>query len=387
MLIKVYYQIVTNGILQNCEAIPFVTFHICEKNIMPHLFSPLTIKNIQLRNRITVSPMCEYSSEDGFANNWHLVHLGSRAIGGATLVITEATSISPEGRITYGDLGIYKDEHIAKLKEIADFIHQHGAASGIQLAHAGRKASHERPWDGGAQILSYQPSGWKALAPSAIPFAEKEEAPQELDKAGIEKVKADFKAAASRALQAGFKVIEIHAAHGYLLHEFYSPLSNKRTDEYGGLFENRVRLLLEVIDEVQQVWPAANPLFVRISSIDWTEGGWTIDDSVALASLLKDKGVDLVDCSSGGNVIAKIPLKPGYQVEFAEAMRQTGLLTGAVGLITEPKQADDIITSGQADLVIMARELLRDPYFPLRAAHELGYDTNWPVQYERAKWQ
>lgn len=354
---------------------------------MPHLFSPLKIKDIEFRNRIVVSPMCEYSSEDGFATNWHLVHLGSRAVGGAALIITEAIAVSAEGRISYGDLGIYKDEHIPKLKEITDFIHEHGAIAGTQLAHAGRKASHEVPWLGNAQIPSDQPNGWKAVGPSALPFNEKEEVPLELDKAGIEKVKADFKAATLRAIQAGFKVIEIHAAHGYLLHEFYSPLSNKRTDEYGGSFDNRIRLLLEVVETIQQVWPAGNPLFVRISSTDWTEGGWTGDDSVALAKILKDKGVDLVDCSSGGNVLAKIPLKPGYQVEFAAAVRKTGILTGAVGLITEPKQADDIIKTGEADMVIMAREFLRDPYFPLRAAHELGYDdVKWPVQYERGKW-
>jgi len=354
---------------------------------MANLFSPLTIKDIEFRNRIVVSPMCEYSSEDGFADNWHLVHLGSRAVGGAALVITEAIAVSSEGRISYGDLGIYKDEHITKLKEITDFIHEQGAKAGTQLAHAGRKASHEVPWKGNAQIPSDQPNGWKAVAPSPVPFAATEEAPLELDKAGIEKIKADFKAAAARTLAAGFDVIEIHAAHGYLLHEFYSPLSNKRTDEYGGSFDNRVRLLLEVVDAVHEVWPASHPLFVRISSTDWTEGGWDITDSVALAKLLKDKGVDLVDCSSGGNVLAKIPLKPGYQVEFAEAVRATGILTGAVGLITEPKQADEIIQTGQADMVFIARELLRDPHFPLRAAHELGYeDVKWPVQYERAKW-
>lgn len=353
---------------------------------MPHLFSPIKIKDIEFKNRIVVSPMCEYSSEDGFANDWHLVHLGSRAIGGAALVITEATAVSAEGRITHADLGIYKDEHIAKLKQITGFIHQHGSVAGIQLAHAGRKASHEIPWLGGAQIPSDQNNGWNALAPSAIAFDEKEAAPVELDKAGIEKVKADFKAATLRAVAAGFKVIELHAAHGYLIHEFFSPLSNKRTDEYGGSFENRIRLLLEVTEAVRAVWPANNPLFVRISATDWTEGGWTIEESVALAKILKEKGVDLVDCSSGGNVMAKIPLKPGYQVEFAEQVRKTGMLTGAVGLITEAKQADDIIQAGQADLVIMARELLRDPYFPLRAAHELGHNVEWPKQYERAQW-
>jgi 2,4-dienoyl-CoA reductase-like NADH-dependent reductase (Old Yellow Enzyme family) len=354
---------------------------------MPHLFSPIKIKNIEFKNRLVVSPMCEYSSEDGFANNWHLVHLGSRAVGGAALIITEATAVSSEGRISYGDLGIYKDEHIEKLKEITDFIHAHGAVAGTQLAHAGRKASHELPWKGNAQIPSDQLNGWKAVAPSAIPFAPTEEAPIELDKAGIEKVKADFKAAAVRALAAGFKVIELHGAHGYLIHEFLSPLSNHRTDEYGGSFENRIRFLLEVIESVKEAWPEENPLFIRISSTDWTEGGWTADDSVALAKILINKGIDLVDCSSGGTVLAKIPLKPGYQVEFAEKVKkEAGILTGAVGLITESKQADEIIQTGQADLVIMAREFLRDPYFPLRAAFELGHEVKWPVQYERAKW-
>jgi 2,4-dienoyl-CoA reductase-like NADH-dependent reductase (Old Yellow Enzyme family) len=353
---------------------------------MPNLFSPITIKNIEFKNRIVVSPMCEYSSVDGFANNWHLVHLGARAIGGAALIITEATAISPEGRISYADLGIYKDEHIAKLKEITDFIQEQGSVAGIQLAHAGRKASHEVPWKGNAQIAPNQPNGWQGVAPSAVAFAETEALPAALDQEGIEKVKADFKAAAARALQAGFKVIELHAAHGYLLHQFYSPLSNKRTDEYGGSFDNRIRLLLEVIESVQQVWPADNPLFVRISATDWTEGGWDINDSIALAKVLKDKGVDFIDTSTGGNALARIPLKPGYQVEFAQAVRATGILTGAVGLITEPAQADEIIKTGQADMVFMAREFLRDPHFPLRAAHELGQEIQWPAQYERAKW-
>lgn len=355
---------------------------------MPHLFSPIKIKKIEFKNRLVVSPMCEYSSEDGFANDWHLVHLGSRAIGGAALVIAEATAVSPEGRITAGDLGIYKDDHIIKLKQITDFIHGHDAIAGIQLAHAGRKASHEIPWKGGAQIHSDQPGGWKTVAPSAVPFIENEEAPAALDKAGIEKVKSDFKGATVRAMRAGFKVIELHAAHGYLIHEFLSPLSNRRTDEYGGSFENRVRLLLEITETVRSVWPDENPLFVRISASDWTEGGWSADDSVALAKILLTKGVDLVDCSSGGNVPnAKIPIKPGYQVEFSEKIKvETDMLTGAVGLITEAVQADSIIRQGQADLVIMARELLRDPYFPLRAAHQLGHEVKWPVQYERAKW-
>jgi len=354
---------------------------------MSDLFSPLKIKNTEFRNRIVVSPMCEYSSVDGFANDWHLIHLGSRAVGGAALVITEATAVSPEGRISPGDLGIWKDEHIEKLKQITDFVHEHGAIAGVQLAHAGRKASHEVPWKGNKQIPSGDENGWKSLAPSPVAFSETEEAPLELNKAGIEKVKADFKTAAARALKAGFKMIEIHAAHGYLIHEFYSPLSNHRTDEYGGSFENRIRLLLEVVASVKESWPAENPLFVRISSTDWTEGGWTADDSINLAKKLKEAGVDLIDCSSGGNILAKIPLKPGYQVEFAERIRKaSGVMTGAVGLITEAEQADEIIKGGQADMVLLARELLRDPYFPLRAAHQLGQEIKWPVQYERAKW-
>ena len=333
-----------------------------------------------------VSPMCEYSSEDGFANNWHLVHLGKFAAGGAALVVTEATAVSAEGRITYADLGIYKDEHIIKLKEITGFIQQQGALAGIQLAHAGRKASHEIPWKGGKQIPSIQTNGWKALGPSAVPFTPAEEAPAELDNAGIAKVKADFKAAAIRAEKAGFDVIELHSAHGYLLHEFLSPLSNRRTDEYGGAFENRVRLLLEVVDVIKQVWQ--KPLFVRISATDWTEDGWAIAESVELSRLLKNKGVDLIDASSGGNIAdAQIPVGPGYQVQFAEQIKkEAGIATGAVGMITEPRQAEAIIATGQADLVILAREFLRDPNFPLRAAHELDYTITWPVQYERARW-
>lgn len=333
-----------------------------------------------------VSPMCEYSSNDGFANNWHLVHLGKFATGGAALVVTEATAVSPEGRITYADLGIYKDEHVIKLKEITDFIHQQNALAGIQLAHAGRKASHELPWKGGKQIPSAEVNGWKALAPSAIPFIAAEEPPAELDKAGITQIKADFKAAAIRADKAGFDVIELHSAHGYLLHQFLSPLSNQRTDEYGGVFENRIRLLLEIVEEVKQVWQKA--LFVRISATDWAEGGWNITESVALAKLLRDKGVDLIDSSSGGNITdASIPVGPGYQVQFAEQIKkEAGIATGAVGMITQSAQAENIIATGQADLVILARELLRDPNFPLRAAHELDYAITWPVQYDRAQW-
>lgn len=356
---------------------------------MANLFSPITIKDITLKNRIAVSPMCEYSSEDGFATNWHLIHLGSRAIGGAGLIITEAAAVSPEGRISYGDLGIWKDEHIEKLKEINDFIHEHDAKTGIQLAHAGRKASHHKPWDGNKQILPNESNGWQTVAPSALAFTPEELAPIALDKVGIAQVISDFKAAAARADKAGFDVIEIHGAHGYLINQFLSPLSNERTDEYGGSFENRTRFLLELIEEVHEVWPKNKLLFVRISATDWVEGGWTIEDSVALSKILKTRGVDLIDCSSGGSsATAKYPVRPGYQVQFAEQVKhQADILTGAVGLITEPGQADEIIGSGQADLVFLARQLLRDPYFPLRAAHELGIEVKWPVQYERGKWR
>lgn len=331
--------------------------------------------------------MCQYSSEDGFANDWHLVHLGSRAVGGAALVITEATAVSPEGRISPDDLGIWKDEHLPFLKRITAFLAAHGAVPGMQLAHAGRKASHNRPWDGGKFIAPDADRGWQTVAPSPIPFIPAEPEPLELTAEGIEKVIADFVAAAARALEAGFKVIELHAAHGYLVHEFLSPLSNQRTDQYGGSFENRIRFLLELLERVQAVWPEEYPLFVRISATDWTEGGWTPEDAVALSAILKDKGVDLIDCSTGGNVAgAKIPLGPGYQVQFAKKVKkETGILTGAVGLITTAEQANEIIVSEQADLVLMARELLRDPYFPLHAAQQLDAETAWPPQYVRAK--
>lgn len=354
---------------------------------MSHLFSPLTIRGIELRNRITVSPMCEYSSTDGFANNWHLVHLGSMAVGGAGLVITEATAVSPEGRITPDDLGIWKDEHIELLQNITGFIHQQGAIAGVQLAHAGRKASHFSPWNGNVQIPLLS-GGWQAVSASEVAFADGEEKPLELDQDGIDKVKDDFKEATYRAIKAGFKVIELHAAHGYLIHQFLSPLSNHRVDQYGGSFENRIRLLLEITEVVRAAWPEEFPLFVRISATDWTPGGWTADDSVQLALKLKEKGVDLVDCSTGGNVPkAKIPVGPGYQVQFAETVKkEAGILTGAVGMISQPEQADNIIKTEQADIVLLAREHLRDPHFTLRAAHVLGQDVKWPVQYERAKW-
>lgn len=353
---------------------------------MSLLFSPIKIKNLELKNRIVVSPMCEYSSVDGFANNWHLVHLGSRAVGGAGLIITEATAVSPEGRISIVDLGIWKDEHKDKLTEIVNFIHENGSVAGVQLAHAGRKASFDIPWESPAQV-SKENGGWDTVAPSAIQFNPKDKMPIALDKAGIEKVKADFKAAAKRALEVGFKVIEVHAAHGYLLHQFLSPLSNQRTDEYGGSFENRIRLLLEVIATVQEVWPEENPLFVRVSATDWVEGGWNEVETVKLAQILKNNGVDVIDTSTGG--LAKeqqIPVGPNYQVKFAEQIKQqTGITTGAVGLITEAEQAESILQSGQADLIFLARELLRNPYFPLHAAKQLKADVKWPVQYERAK--
>jgi len=352
---------------------------------MSKLFSPLTIKNITLKNRIVMSPMCQYSAKDGFANDWHLVHLGSRAAGGSGLIIAEATAVSPEGRITPGDLGLWSDEHIKPLNRVVDFIHLHGSIAGIQLAHAGRKASCAVPWEGGKQLDEKQ-GGWQTVAPGEIPFINSDRIPAPLTIEGIQKVISGFKAAAGRALSAGFKVIEIHSAHGYLLHEFLSPLSNPRIDEYGGPFENRTRLLLQVVDAVKSVWPAENPIFVRISSTDWTEGGWTLEESARLAYLLKDIGVDLIDCSSGGNVFnATIPVGPGYQVPFSEEVRKTGILTGAVGFITTASQAESIVQEDKADLVFMARELLRNPYFPLMAAHELGGEVKWPVQYLRAK--
>lgn len=353
---------------------------------MTHLFSPLKIREITLKNRLTVSPMCQYSSEDGFANDWHMVHLGSRAAGGASLVFTEATAVSPEGRISFADLGIWKDEHIEQLQRITRFIISQDAIPGIQLAHAGRKASYNQPWNGNL-LLNKSEGGWEPVGPGSIPFSSESGTPHILSQGEIEQLTGRFKEAAIRSLKAGFKIIEIHAAHGYLINEFLSPLSNNRTDSYGGSFENRIRFLLEVVEEVRSVWPAEYPLFVRFSATEWAEGGWDINDSVALAKILKNKDVDLIDCSSGGNITgAAIPVGPGYQVPLSEQIRkETGLLTGAVGMITESKQAETILANRQADLIIIARELLRDPYFPLRAASELGADVKWPVQYERAK--
>ena len=339
-----------------------------------------------LKNRIVVSPMCQYSAVDGFANDWHLVHLGSRAVGGAALIIQEATAVSPEGRISPEDLGLWCDEHIPMLRRINDFIAAQGGVAGVQLAHAGRKASCWRPWSGAGAVPAAA-GGWPVVGPGPEPFADNYPVPQALDAAGLQQVVADFRAAAGRALAAGFKVVELHAAHGYLLHEFLSPLSNLRADAYGGSFENRIRLLLEVVAAVRQVWPQELPLLVRLSATDWTSGGWDAEESVQLAHQLKARGVDLIDCSSGGNVPqASIPVGPGYQVPFAERIRrETGILTGAVGLITTPAEAEAILAHGQADVVLLAREFLREPYFPLVAAQELGVEVPWPAQYERAK--
>lgn len=352
---------------------------------MPHLFEPVALRDETLSNRIAVSPMCQYSSEDGFASDWHFVHLGSRAIGGAGLVFTEAAAILPQGRISQQDLGIWSDDQVEPLARIVRFIHEQGSVAGIQLAHAGRKASTYRPWDG----HGYMPEaggGWPVVAPSALAFADGYAVPATLSETDIRTVVEAFVRAACRACEAGFRVIELHAAHGYLLHEFLSPLSNQRQDRYGGTFENRTSLLCEVVEAVRRVWPERYPLFTRISATDWIDGGWDIEQSVALARKLGRLGVDLIDCSSGGNVPqAKIPAGPGYQAPFAERIRREAEMpTGAVGLITSPAQADHVIRSGQADLVLLAREMLRDPYWPLRAARELGCSVPWPVQYLRA---
>ncbi|MEP6628452.1 MAG: NADH:flavin oxidoreductase/NADH oxidase [Ginsengibacter sp.] len=353
---------------------------------MALLFEPITIRNIELKNRLVVSPMCQYSSVDGFANDWHLVHLGSRAIGGAALVFTEATAVSPEGRITPDDLGIWKDEHIEFLKRITDFIKQHGAVPGIQLAHAGRKASHFSPWKGG-KFLNPADGAWQTLGPSAIPYKDGEPVPKEMIVAEIEQLVEDFKIGTERALQAGFEIFEVHGAHGYLIDEFLSPLSNHRTDEYGGSFENRIRLLIEIVKEMRKAIGNERALFVRLSVTDWVDGGWNEDDSVELAKILKELGVDVIDCSSGGNSHEqRIPVRPLYQVPFSEKIKkEAGILTAAVGLITTAEESESILAENKADLVVMARELLREPYFPLQAAKTLGAEVEWPVQYERAK--
>ena len=351
------------------------------------LFTPLTLRDVVLKNRVAVSPMCQYSSEDGFASDWHLVHLGSRAVGGAGLVFTEATAVTPEGRISPVDLGIWKDAHVEQLARVAWFVAAQGAVPGIQLAHAGRKGSTQAPWDGNA-ALTVEQGGFRPLyAPSALPFRPEDPVPEALDEAGIERILKAFADAARRALAAGFQVIELHAAHGYLGHEFVSPLSNQRRDRWGGSLENRLRFPLEMVRAVRRVWPERLPILLRISATDWTEGGWSVEESVVLSRALGAEGVDLVDVSSGGNVPgAKIPVGPGYQAAFAERIRrEAGVRTGTVGMIRSADQADHALRSGQADLVLLARQLLRDPYWPLAAAKALGVKVPWPKQYDRAR--
>jgi 2,4-dienoyl-CoA reductase-like NADH-dependent reductase (Old Yellow Enzyme family) len=352
---------------------------------MPHLFSALRLRDVTLANRIGVSPMCQYCSLDGLANDWHFAHLTARAVGGAGLVFTEAAAVSPEGRISPQDLGAWSEKHFEPLERIARFIDGQGAVAGIQLAHAGRKASVYRPWSGEGLVPEAE-GGWRPVAPSPIAFGQRYATPEELSLERIAALQLAFATAASRAYSAGFRAVEIHAAHGYLAHEFLSPLSNRRADAYGGSFDNRTRFLRECVEAVRRALPDGCPLFVRISSTDWTEGGWDIEQSVELARRLKGLGVDVVDCSSGGNVEnAKVPVGPGYQVPFAERIkREADIATAAVGMITTPAQADAIIAAGQADLVLLARELLRDPYWPLRAARELGRPAPWPAQYLRA---
>jgi 2,4-dienoyl-CoA reductase-like NADH-dependent reductase (Old Yellow Enzyme family) len=355
---------------------------------MTHLFEPLSIRDVTFRNRIAVSPMCQYSCQDGYANDWHLVHLTSRAVGGAGLVMTEATAVESQGRISPADLGIWLDGQAEALGRIVPMIHNLGAIAGIQLAHAGRKASTATPWERDkGYALDENQGGWRPIvAPSAIAFSDNSPIPAALSLEGIEQIIESFVQAAKRSLEAGFQLVEIHAAHGYLLHEFLSPLSNQRNDNYGGSFENRIRLLQEVVQNVRKVWPEKYPLWVRLSVTDWIENGWDIEQSIALSEKLKSLGVDLIDCSSGGILpTAKIPTGPGYQTEFAQRIRrEANILTGAVGMITAPEQADHIIRTGQADVVLLARELLRDPYWPMRAAKQLGQDKIWPVQYARA---
>ena len=354
---------------------------------MSALFTPFRLREVTLRNRVMVSPMCEYSSVDGFANDWHVVHLGSRAVGGAALVLTEAIAVTADGRISPQDLGIWKDEHVEELARIARFCNEQGAQWGTQLAHAGRKGSTKRPWDGGGAV-AIDDGGWIPVGPTASPFDPAYPVPRALDEAGLAEIIAAFGAAARRTLNAGGTVLEIHAAHGYLVHEFLSPLVNTRTDRWGGSFENRIRLAVEIVRAVRAVWPERLPLFVRVSATDWVEGGWEIEQTVELARILRGEGVDLIDASSGGAVPVPpgtIPIGPLYQTPFAERVRRdAGIATGAVGMITEPADANAIVAEGRADLVILARELLRDPYWPLFAARALGTEVPWPSQYQRA---
>ncbi len=350
---------------------------------MSLLFEPLVLRGTTVRNRVWVSPMCQYSAVDGMPDDWHLVHLGARAVGGAGLVMTEASAVSPEGRISPQDAGIWNDDQAAAWRRITDFLRSQGATSAIQLAHAGRKASAHRPWDEQAGVVLPQDGGWQPVGPSAVAF-EGLAVPTELDDAGLAKVRDDFVAAARRAVDAGFDVVEVHAAHGYLFHSFLSPLSNLRTDGYGGGLQGRARLLLEVVEQVRAAVDV--PLLVRISATDWAEGGWDVEESVELTRMLADRGVDLVDVSSGGNVAhQQIVVGPGYQVPFAAAVRKAGLPTAAVGMITDPRQAEQVLAEGHADVVLLGRESLRDPNWPLRAAVELGTSVTWPVQYDRAR--
>ena len=353
---------------------------------MSKLFSRFKLRELEFKNRIFVSPMCQYSAHDGIANTWHMVHLGSRAVGGAGLVMVEATAVVLEGRISPHDMGIWSDRHAEALAPIARFIREQGAVPAIQLAHAGRKASIDAPWLSRSALVP-ENGGWQVVAPSAVPFSPGSPLPRELTEAELDGIVAAFVAAAKRSLVAGFDVAEIHMAHGYLLHQFLSPLSNRRNDVYGGSLENRARLPLRVAQAVREVWPQNLPFFVRISATDWVEGGWDLAQSLQLCRWLKDAGVDLIDCSSGGMTPdAKIPAGPGFQTPFAAAIRQElGIAAGAVGLITAPEQAEQIVATGSADVVFLARELLRDPYWPLHAANDLGAEVPWPLQYERAK--
>jgi 2,4-dienoyl-CoA reductase-like NADH-dependent reductase (Old Yellow Enzyme family) len=350
------------------------------------LFSPLRLRERTFRNRVFVSPMCQYSAVDGMPGHWHLVHLGSRAIGGAGLVMTEATAVSPEGRITPFDTGIWTREQGAAFREIAGFLRQQGAVAGIQIAHAGRKASTDAPWRGG-KPLDTGSGGWQPIAPSPLPFADGYAVPREMTEPDMERVRTAFAAAARRGSEAGFEVVEVHMAHGYLLHEFLSPLTNRRTDAFGGSLENRLRFPVSVARAVREEWPELLPVFVRVSATDWVEGGWDLPQTVALARELKAAGVDMVDCSSGGIVPdASIPAGPGFQTPFASAIRrEADIATAAVGLITEPAQAEQIVSTGLADAVMVGREFLRDPYWPIHAARHLGVEIPWPSQYERAK--
>ena len=352
---------------------------------MAHLFEPLTLRNIVLTNRIGIPPMCQYSARDGMAADWHFVHYGSRAVGGAALMIIEATAVAPEGRISPGDLGIWDDKQIEPLARIARFAHEQGCVAALQLAHAGRKASAALGWQA-QRTLSKSEGGWTLVAPSPVSFGEGYAVPSELDEAGIRHVIAQFTAGARRAREAGFQIVEIHAAHGYLLHQFLSPLSNRRTDVFGGTFENRTRLVREVVAAVRSEWPERLPLLIRLSATDWVDGGWNVDETVELCRTLKGLGVDLVDVSSAGLVpTAQIPAGPGFQTDFAARVRhEAGIATAAVGLITSPAQADHIVRTGQADMVLLGREILRNPYWPLGAAQALGQAVSWPQQYLRA---